>query len=346
MRMKPLVFVHSRAFLALIVVVFILSLCGQATAASRPIQETSKPKLSPDEAKAVAAINSAADAAAKLAAAESFVKTYPKSNARLGVANYVAGQIGQVSDAAQRLSLAEEFQKIFTEEKELNAVGLLILDAYVAANRVDDAFDLASKMLAKNPEDLRVLIQMMNAGAEAAKRQNGKYAAKSLQYGLKAIELIEANKKPVDMDDASWAKQKTVLPQLYAQAAIFSLLSRNSAEAKTRLEKAAALDPNDPMNQALIASILDEEYQKMAQTYQRMPASQQKEDMLKRINEQLDKTIAAYAHAVGLSMGRPEYQQLQNQALQSLTPYYKYRHNQSIEGLQPLIDKYKMPAKP
>jgi tetratricopeptide (TPR) repeat protein len=346
MRMKPLFFEHPRAFPALIVVVFILSLCAQTTAASRPIQENGKPKVSPEEAKALAAINSAPDAAAKLAAAESFVKTYPKSNARLGVANYVAGQIGQVIDAAQRLSLAEKFQKIFTEEKELNAVRPVILDAYVAANRVDEAFDLASKMLAKNPEDLRVLIQMMNAGAEAAKHQNGKYAAQSLQYGLQAIELIEANKKPVELDDASWERQKTVLPRLYSEAAILSLLSGNSAAAKTRLEKAATLDPNDPMNQVLIASILDEEYQKLAQTYQQMPASQQKDDMLKKINEQLDKTIDAYAHAVGLSMGRPEYQQLQDQALQSVTPYYKYRHNQSTEGLQPLIDKYKVMTKP
>src|SRR5712691_9831671 len=117
-------------------------------------------------------------------------------------------------------------------------------------------------------------------------------------------------------------------------------------ECRSLLEKAAAFDPNDPVNYALIASLLDEEYQKLAQTYQQMPASQQKEDMLKRINEQMDKTIDAYAHAVGLSTGRPEYQELQNQALQSLAPYYKYRHNQSIEGLQPLIDKYKMPAKP
>jgi hypothetical protein len=345
MRMKLFASPPGRAVLALIVVVSIFSLSAQATVSSS-LQETSKPKLSPDEAKAVAAINSAADAPAKLTAAESFVKKNPKSTARLSIANFVAGQIDQVSDAAQRLSLAEKFQKIFTEEKELNAVGPVILDAYIAANRLDDAFDLASKILAKNPEDLRVLLQMMNAGAEAAKRQNGKYAAQSLQYGLKAIELIEANKKPVDLDDASWAKQRTVLPRLYQQAGILSLFSGNSAEAKTRVEKAATLDPNDPMNQLLIAGLLDEEYQKMAQTYQQMPASQQKEDMLKRINEQMDKTIDAYAHAVGLSTGRPEYQQLQTQALQNLTPYYKYRHNQSIEELQPLIDKYKMPAKP
>jgi tetratricopeptide (TPR) repeat protein len=294
----------------------------------------------------VAAINSAADAPAKLTAAEAFVKKYPKSTARFGTANFVAGQIAQVSDVAQRLSLAEKFQKIFTEAEELNVIRQVILDAYVDANRVDDAFNLASTMLGTQPEDLRVLIEMTRTGTEAAKRQNAKYVAKSQQYGLKAIELIEANKKPANMDDATWAKLTTVLPQLYQQVGMLSLFSGNSAEGRARLEKAATLDPNDPVNYALIASLLDEDYQKMAQTYQQMPASQQKEDMLKRINEQMDKTIDAYAHAVGLSTGRPEYQQLQNQALQSLTPYYKYRHNQSIEGLQPLIDKYKMPAKP
>src|SRR5712691_5456782 len=113
MRMKPFVSVHARAVLALVVVVSILSLSAQAIVLSSP-QETSKPKLSPDEAKAVAAINSAADAPAKLTAAEAFVKKYPKSTARLSVANYIAAQIGQVSDAAQKLSLAEKFQKIFT----------------------------------------------------------------------------------------------------------------------------------------------------------------------------------------------------------------------------------------
>src|SRR6266568_1171047 len=157
--MKPFASVPARAVLALIVVVSTLSLSVQSSS----LQENGKPKLSPDEAKAVATINSAVDAQAKLTAAEAFVKKYPQSTARLSVANYIAAQIGLVSDAAQRLSLAEKFQKIFTEEKELNAVGPVILDAYIAANRLDDAFDLASKILAKNPEDLRVLLQTMNA---------------------------------------------------------------------------------------------------------------------------------------------------------------------------------------
>jgi len=34
------------------------------------------------------------------------------------------------------------------------------------------------------------------------------------------------------------------------------------------------------------------------------------------------------------------------QVMESVTPYYKYRHNRSTAGLQELIDKYKTPAKP
>ena len=79
-------------------------------------QEQAKPKVSEAEAKAVAAINSAPDAAAKLAAAGEFLKKYPKSTLRSEVAAYVAGEIAKVTDANQKLKLAEDFQKVFKEE--------------------------------------------------------------------------------------------------------------------------------------------------------------------------------------------------------------------------------------
>ena len=60
----------------------------------------------------------------------------------------------------------------------------------------------------------------------------------------------------------------------------------------------------------------------------------------------MDKAIDLYARALGASAGKPEHKQLEDQVLQSITPYYKYRHNGSTEGLQQLIDKYKTPATP
>lgn len=309
-------------------------------------QDKNKPKISEAEAKAASAVNTAPDAAAKLAMATEFVKKYPKSTARLELAWYVAGQIADVKDAAQRLALAEGFQKAFTGDKELEAIRTVIIGAYVESKRIDDAFSLAATVLAQQPENVGVLSQMTIAGTGEAKRQNPKYAAQSLQYGLKAIELIEANKKPANFDETAWASQKAMLPHLYQNMAILSLVNGNAAAARTHLEKAVTLNPSEPFNYVLLGSIVNDEYQKLAQTYKSMPESKEKEETLRSASELLDKVIDLYAHAVAASEGKPEYQQLHDQIMQDLTPYYKYRHNQSTDGLRQLIDKYKTPAKP
>ncbi len=57
----------------------------------------------------------------------------------------------------------------------------------------------------------------------------------------------------------------------------------------------------------------------------------------------MDEVIEFFAHAVGLSEGKPAYQQLHDQILQDLQAYYKYRHGGSTDGLQQMVDKYKMP---
>lgn len=305
-----------------------------------------KPKVSEGESKALTAISSAPDAAAKLAAAREFVKKYPKSSSRSEVSGYIAGQIDQVKDGNQKLALAETYQQIFNEEKELETIRPVMLDAYLDAKRTDDAFALGASILAKQPENVFILTRMLIAGTNEAKRNNPKYVATSQQYGLKAIELIEANKKPAEMIDAAWEQQKAILPSLYQDMAVLALMTGKSAEANMRLEKAVALNPAEAFNYVLLGSIANEEYQKLAEAQKSMPAGPEKAETLKKATAMLDKVIDLYAHAVGASEGKPEYQQIHDQLIQDLTPYYKFRHNQSTEGLQQLIDKYKTPAKP
>jgi len=308
-------------------------------------QDKDQPQLSEGEVKAANAINEAPDATAKLTAAAAFVKKYPKSSARAQISEYVAGQIGQVKEPAEKLRLAQEFQKVFTAEQELNFIREVMIDSYAASNQPDEAFSLGSSLLAKNPNNLHVLAQLAMTGANAAKQQNQKYVSQSTQYGTKAIEIIEANSKPTGMSDTSWTYHKQMLPQLYQQTALLALYSGKKTEGKTFIEKAVALNPNDPFNYVVVSSLVNDEYQAIAKSYQSLPAGPQKDESLKKANELIDKMIDLYARAVGLATGRPEYQQLQTQVLQDLTASYKYRHK-SLEGLQELIDKYKTPAKP
>ena len=317
--------------LLIVSIAFTVALPGTLSA-----QEDKKPKVSEGEAKALTAINSAPDPAAKLAAAREYVKKYPKSSNRPEVSSYLAGQIDQVKDGTQKLALTETYQQIFNTEKELDTIRPIILDAYFDAKRTDDAFALAASILAKQPENVFILSRMMIAGTDEAKRNNPKYVATSQQYGLKAIELIEANKKPVDMTDEAWEKQKTILPALYQNTGILALVSGKPAEANARLEKAVALNPSEAFNYVLLGSIANEEYQKLAEAQKSMPAGPEKAETLKKATAMLDKVIDLYAHAVAASEGKPEYKQIHDQLMQDLTPYYKYRHNQSTEGLQQL----------
>ena len=301
-----------------------------------------KPEVSSAEIQAMEKINNAPDAATKLQMAGEFVKKHPKSVKRGEVARYMASEIAKVQDPAQRITLAEGYLKVFSEAQEAPFISVALMDAYVRQNRVDDAFRVASTVLEKNPEDVPTLTQMAITGSNEIKRGNPKYAQQTNTYALKAIELIEADKKPTEMDAAAWNEYKTKwLGTLYHVTGFIALASQNKADAKARIEKAVSISPDDPMNYILLGSMVDEEYQQLAQQSRTMMAGPAKDEVIKKAHEKMDQVIDMFAHAMGLMQGKPEYQAISDQLRPNLETYYKYRHNNSTEGLQQLIDKYK-----
>src|SRR5262245_26452098 len=98
-----------------VILVFLLSIVSQS-------QPAPHPKVWEAEAKALAAINAAPDATAKLTAAEEFAKKYPKSAALPQLSQELALEIGRLSDANQKLALADRFEKAFTDEKGLTHI--------------------------------------------------------------------------------------------------------------------------------------------------------------------------------------------------------------------------------
>ncbi|HSE15765.1 MAG TPA: hypothetical protein VLB46_01855 [Pyrinomonadaceae bacterium] len=295
----------------------------------------------PTEDDALAAIKRATNPTTKLSAAEDFIAKFPNSKARLNVAETVAGEILKIKNGAVALALLDRARAVFTSEQEQEILKPVALEAYALGNRVDDAFALASEMLAKNPDDIKVLTRMTFAGTEETRKKHRKYAEVSLQYGLKAIALIEAGKKPAGIDDESWALQRGNIAQLYQQTAILYLASGNTQEAKSRLAKAAALSPLDPSNFALLARVMNADYLLQMDAYEVMPDGRAKQDTQKKLDALLDSMIETYARAAGLATGRVEYQTLLQQVIPDLTIYYKRRNNDSIKGLQQLINRYR-----
>ena len=296
---------------------------------------------SANEAQALAAITLATNPTTKLAAAEDFVAKFPKSDERLRIAEMIADEILKIKNGAVALALFERAKAVFNSERELEILNPVALEAYSLGNRVDDAFALASQMLGKNPEDLHVLVRMARAGADEARKKSRKYSDVALQYGLKAIAIIEKGIKPSGVDDETWSTHKAQLGQLYQQTAILYLAAANAEEAKTRLKRASELSPRDPSNFALLGRVINADYLAQLKTYEEMPEGKSKQEALKKLEDVLDLVIDAYARAAGLATGRAEYQQLLQQVILDLTSYYKYRYK-STKGLPELINGYRV----
>jgi hypothetical protein len=311
-------------------------------------EKQAEPKVSKEEVDSAMKINDAVGAAAKLQVAGQFLKKYPKSSLRSRIANNLVVELEKVADPSQRLALIDTYLSLFKEPSDVEMVNAAQIDAYILLERPDDAFRQASVWLEKHPDDIDLLRRLSVVSSNEAIRGNNKFVEQGNKYGVRAIELIEADKKPADFDPAKWSDYKSrSLPLLYREAGVLALRSGNTAGAKTNLEKAAAVKSIDPVVYAILGQMKDEEYSAMAAKYQAMPAGAERQAMLQTIQDQMDKIIAYYAQAMALTGDKPEFAPLKAQLKPGLEEYYKFRHNGSLEGLQQLVDKYKAtPATP
>lgn len=339
--MKSVTFFLLRARAACAVVALAVAVCAGANASVAAQEKPKEVKLSEGERKAAEKIQKAADAAAKLQAADEFIKKHPKSSLRPQIAGHLAAQINAVTDATQKLTLAESYASKFTEPGEAEHIQPILIDTYIAANRLDDAFRVGAQLLAKQPEEIYTLTSLALNGIAQAQRNNPKFAPQSQQYALKAVEIFEADRKPTAVEAAQWSKYKAErLPQLYQSLGILAIANGKATDALPFLEKAAAIDAKDPYTYWLMNGVRNEEYQKLAELYKRTPVGPNQAEVLKLVNDKLDQMIDLYARVIALSTGKPHFQQLHDLATQDMQTYYKFRHK-STDGMQQLIDKYK-----
>jgi hypothetical protein len=77
-----------------------------------------------------------------------------------------------------------------------------------------------------------------------------------------------------------------------------------------------------------------------------MPSGKAKNEEYPKVMALLDNVIDVLARVIALSEGNAQLEQARQQSIHDLESYYKYRHSNSTEGMQQLVDKYKLSAKP
>jgi len=200
------------------------------------------------------------------------------------------------------------------------------------------AFEVGKQILQEEPDNLKVLIDLSYAGYAANASKVDTYNADTLTYAKKAIQLIESGKTA-----ESWSPYSSKEEALgYLYNTIGSLTAQKSpAEGLTSLIKAAQFEGKIkklPLTYAFIAAAYEAgSYAKLSADYKAKfegkEESPESKLALENINQVVDRMVDAYARAVALAGNDPK----KAQWMESLTSWYKFRHNQSDAGLNEMI---------
>lgn len=325
------------------------SVCLTATMAAAPLsiqeQKKDQPQVSGDERNAIEKILKATTIEAKMKAASDYAKKFPpgKGVKRSDVAGTISNEIYKIQDANQKLKLAEEYVKIFNQPGEPDLVRPTLIEGYFALNKFDEALNESAKYLEKNPDDVTIHVQIAWAGANQVQKQSlsPRLMQAALQSGAKAVELMEADKKPEWMQDDRWKDYRNSwLWRLYYARGVILVQNNDKAAAKESVEKAVGIEPYDIGILLMLVNLANDEYQTLAQKYQ----AEKKQELLDKALEKMDEVIDWMARGVAACDGNAQLKATQDQLMENLKQYYSFRFEGKTDGLQGLIEKYKKKA--
>jgi tetratricopeptide (TPR) repeat protein len=205
-----------------------------------------------------------------------------------------------------------------------------------------EAFATGAKILAEDPNNLRVQIDLGYAGYLAASAKNEQFNSTALEYARKAIQQIDAGKAP-----AEWApfkgKDDTLAYLLYAVG--FLTLKTDPNGAIDSLLKAAQLESDikkTPSTYYFLAAAYESgPYKTLSTDYQlkyaNKPETPESKAALEKLNVVMDRIIDAYARAIASAGTDPKTQQNRTDWTAKLSSYYKFRHEGSDAGMNEFI---------
>jgi hypothetical protein len=215
--------------------------------------------------------------------------------------------------------------------------GLLFKEKKYAA-----AFNVGKQVLADEPDNLRTIINLASAGYLASNAGDASFDAETLEFARRATALLEQGAKPSD-----W-KPFTGQPDALAYLNFITgelILKETPAESVNYFRKAiaseGAIKHTPIIYSRLAAAYVASRYEPLSKEFETRfggkEATPESKAALEEINATVDRITDAYARAVALSGTEPQYAQARARWMQELTRFYKFRNNDSADGLEVYI---------
>jgi hypothetical protein len=205
-----------------------------------------------------------------------------------------------------------------------------------------EGYALGKEILAAEPENLKVLVDLGANGYLVAPLKNASLNAEAVTYARKALQLIESGKTIDDWEPLAGKDVATA----YLNFTIGSLtLENDPAGALKNLLKAAQFETplkKSPYTYAYIAGAYETgPYAKQSEEYKRIYLNKDETPesklALANINQIIDRMIDAYARAVALSGTDAKFAAQKPVWQESLTTWYKYRNGDKTDGMNELV---------
>ena len=195
----------------------------------------------------------------------------------------------------------QNFVTKYEAAKEKNQLSVLLYNEH----KYQEAYDLGMKILAREPDNLKVLIDLGANGYLVPGLKNPALNAEALKDAKKALSLLEAG-QAIDKWTPLSGKDEAMAYLNYT-IGVFTV-EKDSAAALKNLIKAAQFDTSlkkAPQIYGYIGAAYDEGYAKMQEQYtakyKDQPETPESKLAVANINQVIDRIIDAYARAVALS---------------------------------------------
>jgi hypothetical protein len=221
--------------------------------------------------------------------------------------------------------------------RKLQFEGLLFKEKKYAA-----AYEIGKQILADEPDNLRTIINLASAGYLASSAGNASLNAETLEYARRATSLLEAGSKPSDFKPfTGTADALAYLNFITGELVLKETPAESVAYFRKAIESEGTIK-NTPiiysrLAAAYIASQYEPQSKEFAARFGGKETTPESKAALDNINQTVDRITDALARAVALSGAETQYTAARVRWMEELTRFYKFRHNDSTDGLEAYI---------
>ena len=252
---------------------------------------------------------------------------------------YLACPTDQVTEAQQKII---DYLKKFVAKYDEVTKKVEYRTKIYNEQKYAEGYALGKEILATEPENLKVLVDLGANGYLVVPLKNPALTAEALTYATKALQMLESGKT---LDDWQPLASKDVAVA-YLNYTIGTIsLEKDPSTALKHLLKAAQFETplkKSPYTYAYIAGAYETgPYAKQSEEYKAKYSGKDETPesklALANINQLVDRMIDAYARAVALAGTDPKFSTPKTGWNESLTTWYKFRNNDKTDGLDQMV---------